>query len=61
MTASPIKAPHDRLNRNLTKVSKLLILQYFLAMTRTKAAKNPIAEIPTPARTPYPHICAVVK
>lgn len=58
MTESPTSAPQDKLNKNLIKVSKHLMLQYFLAQTRTRAAKNPIDDIPIPASTPKPHICA---
>ena len=36
------------------------MLQNFLAIIRTRAARKPIAEMPMPASTPKPQIWAVV-
>jgi hypothetical protein len=57
-TASPTKAPHERLNMNFITTSKFYRLQHFLATTNIKAATKPILEIPTPANTPKPQICS---
>lgn len=55
MIESPIKAPQDKLNINLSIISKHGILQHFLAMISMTAAKNPILEMPNPAKKPKPH------
>lgn len=56
MTASPISAPQERLNKNFIIISKQAILQHFLAITSKMAAINPRLDIPIPAKTPKPQI-----
>jgi hypothetical protein len=58
MTASPTRAPQERLNKNFMIISKQAMLQHLLATTSRIAAINPRLDIPMPAKTPKPQICA---
>ena len=53
---SPIKAPKAKLKKNLIIITKLESWQHFLATRRIIAARNPIKEMPMPAKIPNPQI-----
>jgi len=54
--ASPSNAPKAKLNKNLIVISKQPSEAIFFTQTIIKAVIKPKAEIPKPARNPYPHI-----
>lgn len=61
MSASPKRAPHANEKRNLMTNSKQPREQHFFARSKTIAARNPIKDIPKPARNPNPQTCSFVK
>jgi hypothetical protein len=54
--ASPRRAPKARLKKNLILISKQLSEASFLQLTSTNAVRNPMADIPNPAKNPNPHL-----
>jgi hypothetical protein len=53
-TASAIRAPKARLNRNLMTVLKMLSVQQRWERTKMMAERKPIREMPRPVRMPKP-------